>query len=70
MECRKAHRYIDEMDYPIYSKMNLSKRIQQAKVCRSLLRNAIIEKQIKHGLLTLNTFQIKWGFLYLTAVID
>ena len=28
---RKARRYMDEMD--IYPKMNLSKRMQQAKVC-------------------------------------
>ncbi|MFQ9702257.1 MAG: hypothetical protein ACLR0U_07900 [Enterocloster clostridioformis] len=31
---RKAHRYMNEMDiYPIYPKMNLSKRMQQAKAC-------------------------------------
>lgn len=31
---RKARRYMNEMDiYPIYPKMNLSKRMQQAKVC-------------------------------------
>ncbi|MFQ9702277.1 MAG: IS3 family transposase [Enterocloster clostridioformis] len=29
---RKAHRYMNEMDiYPIYPKMNLSKRMQQGK---------------------------------------
>ncbi|MFQ9701366.1 MAG: hypothetical protein ACLR0U_00775 [Enterocloster clostridioformis] len=41
---RKAHRYMNEMDiYPIYPKMNLSKRMQQAKVCPYLLRNAAID---------------------------
>lgn len=40
---RKARRYMNEMDiYPIYPKMNLSKRMQQAKVCPYLLRNATI----------------------------
>lgn len=42
--CRKARRYMNEMDiYPIYPKMNLSKRTQQAKVCPYLLRNAVID---------------------------
>lgn len=41
---RKARRYMNEMDiYPIYPKMNLSKRMQQAKVCPYLLRSAIID---------------------------
>ena len=41
---RKARRYMNEMDiYPIYPKMNLSKRVQQAKVCPYLLRNAVID---------------------------
>ena len=40
---RKARRYMNEMDiYPIYPKMNLSKRMQQAKVCPYLLRNAVM----------------------------
>ena len=35
----------NEMDiYPIYPKMNLSKRRQQAKVCPYLLRNAVIDR--------------------------
>ena len=29
---------------PIYPKMNLSKRMQQAKVCPYLLRNAFIDR--------------------------
>lgn len=42
---RKARRYMNEMDiHPIYPKMNLSKRMQQAKVCPYLLRNAVIDK--------------------------
>ena len=40
----KAHRYMNEMDiYPIYPKMNLSKRMQQAKVCPYLLQNSVID---------------------------
>ena len=42
---RKAQRYMNELDiYPIHPKMNLSKRMQKAKVCPYLLRNAIIDK--------------------------
>ena len=42
---RKTRHYMNEMDiYPIYPKMNLSKRMQQAKVCPYLLRNAVIDK--------------------------
>ena len=34
-----------EMDItPIYPKMNLSKRMKQAKVCPYLLRNAVIDR--------------------------
>ena len=41
---RKARRYMNEMDiHPIYPKINLSKRMQQAKVCPYLLRNAVID---------------------------
>ena len=41
---RKARRFMNEMDiYPIYPKMNLSKRMQQAKVCPYLLCNAVID---------------------------
>ena len=37
---RKARRYMNEMDiHPIYPKMNLFKRMQQAKVCPYLLHN-------------------------------
>ena len=42
---RKAGRYMREMDItPIYPKMNLSKRMKQAKVCPYLLRNAVIDR--------------------------
>ena len=42
---RKARRYMTEMGInPIYPKMNLSKRMQQAKVCPYLLRNAVIDR--------------------------
>ena len=41
---RKMRRYMNEMGIdPIYPKMNLSKRMQQAKVCPYLLRNAVID---------------------------
>ena len=40
---RKVGRYMREMDItPIYPKINLSKRVKQAKVCPYLLRNAVI----------------------------
>ena len=42
---RKTGRYMREMDItPIYPKMNLSKRMKQAKVCPYLLRNAVIDR--------------------------
>ena len=42
---RKTRRYMIEMWIdPIYPKMNLSKRMQQAKVCPYLLRNAVIDR--------------------------
>lgn len=66
---RKTRRFMNEMDiYPIYPKMNLSKRMQQAKVCPYLLRNAIIDKSgmvYRHYIIP-----IRRGFLYLTAIID
>ena len=55
---------MNEMDiYPIYPKMNISKRMQQAKVCPYLLRNAVIDADITY-------IPIRHGFLYLIAVID
>ena len=68
---RKARRYMNEMDiYPIYPKMNLSKRMQQAKVCPYLLRNATIDKPNQAWSIDITYIPIKRGFLYLTAVID
>ena len=68
---RKTRRYMNEMDiYPIYPKMNLSKRMQQAKVCPYLLRNAVIDKPNQAWSIDITYIPIKRGFLYLTAVID
>ena len=68
---RKAHRYMNEMDiYPIYPKMNLSKRMQQAKVCPYLLRNTVIDAPNQACSIDITYIPIKHGFLYLTAVID
>ena len=68
---RKARRYMNEMDiFPIYPKMNLSKRMQQAKVCPYLLRNAIIDKPNQAWSIDITYIPIRHGFLYLTAVID
>lgn len=68
---RKTRRYMNEMDiYPIYSKMNLSKRMQQAKVCSYLLRSAIIDAPNQVWSIDITYIPIRHGFLYLTAVID
>lgn len=71
---RKHRRYMNEMDvYPIYPKTNLSKRMQrmqQAKVCPYLLKNAVIDKPNQALSIDITYIPIKRGFLYLTAVID
>ena len=68
---RKARRYMTEMGInPIYPKMNLSKRMQQAKVCPYLLRNAVIDRPNQAWSIDITYIPIKRGFLYLTAVID
>ena len=68
---RKTRHYMNEMDiYPIYPKMNLSKRMQQAKVCPYFLRNAVIDKPNQVWSIDITYIPIKRGFLYLTAVID
>ena len=68
---RKTRRYMNEMGIdPIYPKMNLSKRIQQAKVCPYLLRNAVIDRPNQAWSIDITYIAIKHGFLYLTAVID
>ena len=51
-------------------KMNLSKRMQQAKVCPYLLRNAIIDKPNQAWSIDITYIPIRRGFLYLTAIID
>ena len=68
---RKARRYMNEMDiYPIYPKMNLSKRMQQAKVCPYLLCNTVIDAPNQAWSIDITYIPIRHGFLYLTAVID
>ena len=68
---RKTRRYMNEMGIdPIYLKMNLSKRMQQAKVCPYLLRNAVIDRPNQAWSIDITYIAIKHGFLYLTAVID
>ena len=68
---RKTRRYMNEMGIdPIYPKINLSKRMQQAKVCPYLLRNAIIDRPNQAWSIDITYIPIKHGFLYLTAVID
>ena len=68
---RKTCRYMNEMGIdPIYPKMNLSKRMQQAKVCPYLLRNAVIDRPNQAWSIDITYIPIKHGFLYLTAVID
>ena len=68
---RKTRRYMTEMGIdPIYPKMNLSKRMQQAKVCPYLLRNAVIDRPNQAWSINITYIPIKHGFLYLTAIID
>ena len=60
-----------EMDItPIYPKMNLSKRMKQAKVCPYLLRNAVIDRSNQAWSIDITYIPMKHGFLYLTAIID
>lgn len=68
---RKAGRYMREMDITaIYPKMNLSKRMKQAKVCPYLLRNAVIDRSNQAWSIDITYIPMKHGFLYLTAIID
>ena len=68
---RKTRRYMNEMGIdPSYPKMNLSKRMQQAKICPYLLRNAVIDRPNQAWSIDITYIAIKHGFLYLTAVID
>lgn len=71
VERREARRYMNEMDsYPIYPKLNLSKRLQQAKVCPYLLRNAVIDAPNQAQSIDVTYIPIRHGFLYLIAVFD
>jgi putative transposase len=56
--------------YAIYPKMNLSRRMQEAKVCPYLLRSAVIDKPNQAWSIDITYIPIRKGFLYLTAVID
>lgn len=68
---KRARRYMTEMAIdPIYPKMNLSKRMQQAKVCPYLLRNAVIDRPNLAWSIDITYIPIQHGYLYLTAVID
>lgn len=48
----------------------MSKRMQQAKVCPYLLRNAVIDKPNQTWSIDITYIPIHRGYLYLTAVID
>ena len=68
---RKAGRCMCEMDIsPIYPKMNLSKRMKQAKVCPYLLRNAVMDRPNQAWSIDITYLPMKHGFLYLTTIID
>jgi len=68
---KKAGRYMREMDiFPIYPKMNLSKRMKEAKVCPYLLRNAVITRPNQAWSIDITYIPMKHGHIYLTAVID
>ena len=68
---KRARRFMNEMGInPIYPKMNLSKRLQQAKVCSYLLRNVDVKHANQAWSIDITYVPIKHGFLYLTAIID
>lgn len=68
---RKARRYMDEMGIdPIYPKMNLSKRMKQAKVCPYILRNAVITRPNQAWSIDITYIPMEKGFAFLTAIID
>lgn len=68
---QKTRRYMTKMGIdPLYPKMNLSKRMQQVKVCPYLLRNAVIDRPDQAWSIDITYIPIKHGFLYLTAIID
>ena len=53
-----------------YPKMNLSKRMKQAKVCPYLLRNAVIVRPNQVWSIDITYILMKHDFLYLTDIID
>ena len=55
---------------PLYPKMNLSKRMQQAKVCPYLLRNAVIDRPNQAWSIDITYIPMPHGHMYLTAIID
>jgi len=68
---KKACRYMNEMAIdPIYSKPNLSKRVEQAKIVPYLLRNVVIDRPNQAWSIDITYIPMKHGFLYLTAIID
>ena len=68
---RKARRYMNKMDIcPIYPKINLSKRMQQTKICPYLLRNTVIDKPNQAWSIDITYIPIRRGYLYLTTGID
>lgn len=67
----KARRYMNKMDiYPLYPRSNLSKRMQQAKLCPYLLRNAVIDTPDQAWSIEITYIPIRQRFLYLNAVSD
>lgn len=66
-----TRRYMAEMDInAIYPKMNLSKRLKQAKACPYLLREAKIEYINQAWSIDITYIPINRGYAYLTAIID
>ena len=54
----------------IYPKMNLSKRMQAAKVCPYLLRNAVITRPNQAWSIDITYIPLRKGHVFLTAIID
>ena len=54
----------------IYPKMNLSKRMQAAKVCPYLLRNAVITRPNQAWSIDITYIPLRRGHVFLTAIID
>ena len=68
---KKARRFMNEMGIDvIYPKMNLSKRMQAAKVCPYLLRNAVITRPNQAWSIDITYIPLRKGHVFLTAIID